>query len=169
MSSYRGLAVDEENLFVTQSDGAVVAMRERDGSEIWRNEDLKRRGLSVPVETSTAVALADYQGYVHWLDKKTGYLVARVRVSKFRVSNPPVAVDDTVIVLDDGGKMAAFRANPEAAKAPVPAPPPAPSKAAKKAAKAAAKAAAKEAAKAAKSAAKAAPPPPPPAPPPTNP
>jgi outer membrane protein assembly factor BamB len=159
MSSYRGLAVDAENLFVTQSDGAVVAMRERDGSEIWRNEDLKRRGLSAPVETNTAVALGDYQGYVHWLDKKTGYLVARVRVSKFRVSNPLVAVDDTVIVLDDGGKMAAFRANPVAAKTPVPAPPPAPTKAAKKAAKAAAKEAAKAAAKADKAAAKRAPPP----------
>jgi hypothetical protein len=162
MSSYRGLAVDADNLFVTQSDGAVVAMRERDGSEIWRNEDLKRRGLSAPVETTTAVALADYQGYVHWLDKKTGYLVARMRVSKFRVSNPLVAVDDTVIVLDDGGKMAAFRANPGAAKEPVAAPPPKPTKAAKKAAKAAAKEADKAAAKAAKAdkaAAKRAPPP----------
>jgi outer membrane protein assembly factor BamB len=172
MSSYRGLAAGAENLFVSQSDGAVVAMRERDGSEIWRNEDIKRRGLSAPVETTTAVAVADYQGYVHWLDKKTGYLVARVRVSKGRVSNPPVAVDDTVVVLDDDGKMAAFRADPAAAKPPIPAPPPAPTKEAKKAAKAAAKAAAKEAAKAAKAAAPppAAPPasaaPPPAAPPP---
>jgi outer membrane protein assembly factor BamB len=167
MSSYRGLAVDAENLFVSQSDGVVVAMRERDGSEIWRNEDIKRRGLSTPVETTTAVAVADYQGYVHWLDKKTGYLVARVRVSKGRVSNPPVAADDTVVVLDDDGKMAAFRANPAAAKSPVPAPPPAPTKEAKKAAKAAAKAAAKEAAKAAKSPPSA--PPPAPAPPPAAP
>jgi outer membrane protein assembly factor BamB len=152
MSSYRGLAAGAENLYVTQSDGAVVALRERDGSEIWRNEDIKRRGLSAPVETTTAIAVADYQGYLHWLDKKTGYLVARVRVSKGRASNPPVAFDDTVVVLDDDGKMAAFRANPAAAKVPVAAPPAAPTKAAKKAAKADAKAA-KAAAKAAKKAA----------------
>jgi outer membrane protein assembly factor BamB len=152
MSSYRGLAADGENLFVTQSDGAVVALHDRDGSELWRNEDIKRRGLSTPVETTTAVAVADYQGYVHWLDKKTGYLVARVRVSKFRVSNPPVAVDDTVVVLDDGGKMAAFRADPAHAATAVPAPKALPTKEQKKAAKAAAK----EAAKAAKASAKAA-------------
>jgi outer membrane protein assembly factor BamB len=152
MSSYRGLAADGENLFVTQSDGAVVALHDRDGSEVWRNEDIKRRGLSTPVETTTAVAVADYQGYVHWLDKKTGYLVARVRVSKFRVSNPPVAVDDTVVVLDDGGKMAAFRADPAHAATAVPAPKALPTKEQKKAAKAAAK----EAAKAAKASAKAA-------------
>ena len=148
MSSYRGLAADAQNLFVTQSDGAVVALRQRDGSEIWRNNDVKRRGLSTPVQISTAVAVADYQGYVHWLDKKTGYLVARVRVSKGRVSNPPVAVDDTVVVLDDDGKLAAFRADPAAAKTPVPAPPQPPTKAAIKAAKQAAKEAAKAAAKA---------------------
>src|SRR5271165_2152413 len=112
MSSYRGLAVDEDNLFVTQSDGIVVALRQRDGSEIWRNDKLKRRGLSTPAVTSTAVAVADYQGYLHWLDKATGALVARERVAKYRVSNPPVAVRDTVVVLTDSGSMAAFRATP---------------------------------------------------------
>ena len=112
MSSYRGLAVDDENLYVTQSDGIVVAMRQRDGSELWRNDKLKLRRLSTPVLTNTAVAVADYQGYVHWLDKTTGELVAREHVAKERVSNPPVAAGDTVVVLTDGGKMAAYRATP---------------------------------------------------------
>ena len=113
MSSYRGLAVDEENLYVTQSDGIVVALRQRDGSEIWRNEKLKRRGLSTPAVTSTAVAVADFQGYVHWLDKTTGELVARERIAKERVTNPPVGVGDTVVVMTDGGKLAAYRATPQ--------------------------------------------------------
>jgi outer membrane protein assembly factor BamB len=117
MSSYRGLSVDEENLFVTQSDGIVVALRQRDGSEIWHNDKLKRRGLSAPAITSTAIAVADYQGYLHWLDKSTGVLVARERVAKFRVSSPPVADKDTVVVLTDSGKLAAYRATP-AAQAP---------------------------------------------------
>jgi outer membrane protein assembly factor BamB len=112
MSSYRGLAVDDENLFVTQADGVVVALRQRDGSELWRNEKLKRRGLSTPAVTSTAIVVADYQGYLHWLDKTTGELVARERVAKYRVSNAPVAVDNTVVVITDSGKMAAFRATP---------------------------------------------------------
>ncbi len=112
MSSYRGLASNEDTVFVTQSDGVVVALRQRDGSEVWRNDKLKRRGLSAPVVTSTAVAVADYQGYVHWLDKSTGELVARVQVTKDRVTNPPVAMGDTVVVLTDSGNLAAFRATP---------------------------------------------------------
>ncbi len=112
MSSYRGLSVDDENLFVTQSDGVVLALRQRDGSELWRNDKLMRRGLSTPAITSSAIAVADYQGYLHWLDKSTGELVARQRVAKFRVSNPPVAVKNTVVVLTDAGNLAAFRAMP---------------------------------------------------------
>jgi outer membrane protein assembly factor BamB len=113
MSSYRGLAVDEDNLYVSQSDGTVLAMRQRDGAEVWRNEKLKRRGLSAPIVTSTAIAVADFQGYIHWLDKNTGELVARERVAKKqRVSNPPVGANDTVVVLTDGGTLAAYRATP---------------------------------------------------------
>jgi outer membrane protein assembly factor BamB len=117
MSSYRGLAVDDDNLYVTQSDGIVVALRQRDGSELWRNQKLKLRRLSTPVLTSTAVAVADFQGYLHWLDKTTGELVARERVAKERVSNAPVAVGETVVVLTDSGKLAAFRATPARAVA----------------------------------------------------
>jgi outer membrane protein assembly factor BamB len=128
MSSYRGLAVDEDNLYVTQSDGIVVALRQRDGSELWRNQKLKLRRLSTPVLTSTAVAVADFQGYLHWLDKTTGELVARERVAKERISNSPVAVGDTVVVLTDRGKLAAFRATPlAAARAPATPAPAAPS------------------------------------------
>jgi hypothetical protein len=106
-----------------------VALRQRDGSEMWRNQKLKLRRLSAPVLTSTAVVVADYQGYVHWLDKTTGELVAREHITKERVTNTPVAIDDIVVVMTDGGKMAAYRANPAAARAA-----PAPKSAAKPAA-----------------------------------
>ena len=112
MSSEHGLTADADNVYVSQADGVVVALRARDGSEVWRNDKMKWRGLSAPVLTDTAVVVGDYQGYVHWLDKNTGVLVARTRDSKYRISNAPVAVDDTVVILSDGGELAAFRATP---------------------------------------------------------
>jgi hypothetical protein len=113
MSSYRGLAVDDDNLYVTQSDGIIVALRQRDGSELWRNQKMKLRRLTTPVLTSTAVVVADFQGYLHWVDKTTGQLVARQRVAKKElISNPPVAEGDTVVVMTDRGKMSAYRATP---------------------------------------------------------
>jgi outer membrane protein assembly factor BamB len=124
MSSYRGLAVDADNIYVTQSDGIVVAMRQRDGAELWRNDKLKRRGLSTPIVSGTAVAIADFQGYIHWLDKGTGALVAREHIAKQRVSNPPAGDGDTIVVLTDGGTLAAYRATPRVSS-PSPAPAPA--------------------------------------------
>jgi outer membrane protein assembly factor BamB len=116
MSSYRGLTVDDDNLYVTQSDGIIVALRQRDGSELWRSDKMKLRRLTTPVLTSTAVVVADFQGYLHWLDKTTGKLVARQRVAKKElISNAPVAAGDTVVVLTDRGKMVAYRATPGAA------------------------------------------------------
>ena len=125
MSSYRGLAVDADNLYVTEADGSVVGMRQRDGAELWRNDKLKRRALSAPIVTSTAIAVADFQGYIHWLDKNTGVLVARQRITKQRVSNPPVGVDDTIVVLTDGGTLAAYRATPRSSEPAKEAPAPA--------------------------------------------
>ncbi len=127
MSSYRGLAVDADNLYVTESDGVVVAMRQRDGSELWRNDKIMRRGLSAPIVTSTAIVVADYQGYLHWLDKNTGVLVARQVIKKQqRVSNPMAGEGDTIVVLTDSGTLAAYRATPHVSSAaPAASPPPA--------------------------------------------
>jgi hypothetical protein len=53
-------------------------------------------------------------------------LVARQHVAKFRVTNPPIAVKDTVVVLTDSGKLAAYRATPRVAVAAQPVAVPAP-------------------------------------------
>jgi outer membrane protein assembly factor BamB len=115
MSSYRGLSVDADNIYVTQSDGSIIAMRQRDGAELWHNDKVRRRALSAPVVLSSAIAVADFKGYVHFLDKTSGELVARVKVSKQRVSSAPVAQEDTLVVMTDGGQLAAFRASPKSA------------------------------------------------------
>jgi hypothetical protein len=82
---------------------------------VWRNEKIKRRALSAPGVLSSAIVIADFQGYVHFLDKNTGALVARAKVAKQRVSSAPATFENTVVVLTDGGTMAAFRVTPSAA------------------------------------------------------
>ncbi len=112
MSSDHGLAADAKTVYVSEADGSVVALRAQDGAEIWHNDVLKWRDLSAPAITSAAIVVGDYQGYLHWMDKKTGVIIARTRDSKFRVSSPPIAIGNTVIVMSDGGEVAAFRAAP---------------------------------------------------------
>ena len=126
LSSYRGLGVDKDAVYVSGAEGEVVALRRRTGAELWRQNALAHRGLSTPVVSQDALIVADFQGYVHWLDKTTGAVIGRDRSGKVPVSNAPVAVGDRVVVVNDVGSVTVFRAKAvNAAAAPSTAPAPA--------------------------------------------
>jgi len=111
-SSYRGLSVDDDNVYIATAEGDVVALKRASGAELWRQKGLAHRGLSAPVVTDNAIAVADYKGYVHWLDKATGAFAGRAEAGSSRVSTPPVAVGDRVLVINDEGRITAFKASP---------------------------------------------------------
>jgi outer membrane protein assembly factor BamB len=115
MSSYRGVALDDSQVYVATSDGSVVALRRRDGTVIWQQDGLKRRGLSEPAVVGNAVVVGDFDGYLHWLDRDTGKFVARERPGDERISMAPVAADGRVYVIDDGGNVVAYRSGASAA------------------------------------------------------
>jgi outer membrane protein assembly factor BamB len=117
-SSYRGLTLDEDALYVATADGELVALKARTGAEIWRQKALLHRGLSAPAIMDNAVVAADFQGYVHWLDKASGALAARVATGKVRISTAPVVVGNMVLVINDRGQISAFRVTPLAPAAP---------------------------------------------------
>ena len=54
LSSYRGLALDDDNVYVSTSDGEVVALKRRTGVEVWRQKALAHRGLSGPAVAGDA-------------------------------------------------------------------------------------------------------------------
>jgi outer membrane protein assembly factor BamB len=111
-SSDRGLVVDAETIYITDADGDIQALKRRDGTPLWKQAALHRRGLSGPVLDGSAIVVADFEGYVHWLDAATGELLARVSTDGNRVTSRPLVVDGTVYVLTDGGRLSAFRREP---------------------------------------------------------
>lgn len=111
-SSYRGLEVDDQNVYISTAEGEVVALNRANGTEVWRQKALAHRGLSAPALTDNAVAVADFQGFVHWLDKGTGALAGRAQAGGERISNPPVAIGDRLLVINDEGKLTEFKAAP---------------------------------------------------------
>jgi outer membrane protein assembly factor BamB len=117
-SSFRGLALDADALYVATADGELVALKARTGTEIWRQKALLHRGLSAPAIMDNAVVAGDFQGYVHWLDKASGALAARAGTGKVRISTAPVVVGNMVLVINDRGQISAFRVTPLAAAAP---------------------------------------------------
>ena len=112
LSSYRGLAIDEDGVYVSTADGLVVKIGRRTGVEIWRQEVLSNRRLSAPAVLDGQVAVADLKGYVHFLDIGSGALSARTSSGGERVSNAPVVANDTLLVINDEGRISAFRIVP---------------------------------------------------------
>jgi outer membrane protein assembly factor BamB len=128
LSSYRGVDVDEDQMYVSTSTGELVAMKRRTGTEVWRNDSLKHRGLSAPAAVGDFVAVADLDGYVHWFDRITGTIAGRTKTGGDRVTNAPLVVDGTLYLINDKGEVSAMRGQPIAARAAkaAPAPTPAP-------------------------------------------
>jgi len=110
-SSYRGLALGPDALYISDADGAVIAMRRQDGGELWRQDLLHRRQLSGPAIDGGAVVVVDFEGYVHWIDRADGAIIGRARAEKGRAARPLV-VNGIVIVQSESGSLTAFRSRP---------------------------------------------------------
>jgi outer membrane protein assembly factor BamB len=108
-SSHRGLVVGEDTVYVSTSDGDVTALRRRDGTPQWTQSALHRRGLTAPAIDGPTIVVADFEGYLHWLDAASGDFLARAETDGHRITNAPLAVDGAVIVMTDSGKLNVFR------------------------------------------------------------
>lgn len=124
-SSYSGLAVDDSGVYMTTTDGSVARIT-LDGIEAWKTEVLAWRRLSPPALLDGLVAVADLEGYVHFLDRETGALNARIHPLTARISADPLVSEGTLFMLDEVGDIAALRATPAPAADPGSAPPPDP-------------------------------------------
>lgn len=110
LSSYRGLAVSGEAIYVATSEGYVVRLDRRTGTEKWRQKALARRSLSAPAVVDGRVVVGDYDGVVHWLDAEDGHFLARSKAGG-RISAPPRVLDGgRVLFFDDKGGLSVFRA-----------------------------------------------------------
>lgn len=112
-SSYRGFAMDDDNIYLTNSDSVVVAMKRTDGAVLWEQPALRRRGLSAPAIDGDALLVGDFEGYLHWLDKATGEVVARRKTDGERITNAAVTDDGRAFVQTDSGKLIALKSTPK--------------------------------------------------------
>ncbi len=110
-STSESLAASDDKLFVSQSDGHVVAYSLTSGEQIWQNEKLLRRRLGAPQAFGDYVAVVDFEGYMHVLNQSNGELAARERVDR-RGVRAPLLTDGTLLyVYGNGGSLMTFKAS----------------------------------------------------------
>ena len=67
------------------------------------------RSLTPPTAFGTTVLVGDFEGYLHWLDARTGALVARRKVAKSPIVGQPVVSGQAIIVQTDDGHLIAYQ------------------------------------------------------------
>ena len=122
------MALDPYRVYITDAESQVWALNRFNGATLWRQDDLLRRSLTAPVLQGPYLVVADYDGYVHWLKREDGSIVARKRINQdwhdahaddlddeddpFGKANnilvAPKDIDNMILVLDRMGHIAAF-------------------------------------------------------------
>lgn len=110
LSSVAGLAMDSRYLFVADDKGVVYALDRQSGSSLWKQDKLKNRRLSAPVVQRGLVAVADGEGFVHFLSRDDGSFAARQKTDGSPVRAPLQMLGNAVLVQTTGGNVSAIEA-----------------------------------------------------------
>ena len=109
MSSSEDLDVDADNIYVTDERGTVLALSRADGSTVWKQKAFRNRKVTGPTRYENFVVVGDFEGYMHWLDVKTGDVVGRERIDKKRIITPPIEIDGALAGYSSTGELSAWR------------------------------------------------------------
>ncbi|MBK1649656.1 outer membrane protein assembly factor BamB [Rhabdochromatium marinum] len=118
LSAHAGLVADANALFVTDSSDILWGATVTDGTGLWKQDALKYRRLTAPALLGNQLVVADVDGWVHWINRADGRLLARERVAKDRIVHRPVVADGRVFVYANDGTVAALQARGRVQPAP---------------------------------------------------
>lgn len=106
LSADMGPGIDQRFVFAADEKGNLMAYARESGSNLWRNTSLAWRGLSAPVSFGRAVVVGDREGYLHFLSREEGAMLARLEAGSAVRAAPVVAGANLVVQTADGKLMA---------------------------------------------------------------
>ena len=104
-SSYKAIEADDDALYLTDDRSNVWSIDRRTGSAFWKQDALHDRKLTAPRLIGDKLVVADLDGYVHFLKKSDGALVARIKPSEIRFISQPTVIGKLVLVNDMSGQV----------------------------------------------------------------
>ncbi|MGQ5521896.1 outer membrane protein assembly factor BamB [Chitinimonas sp. PSY-7] len=108
ISSYAGLAIDANHVYVTDDVGNIQAFERAGGRSLWKSNDLYGRRVSGATPIGDYIAVGDFEGYVHLLAASDGRLVARQPTDKSPIVVPPKVISNRLLVQTQVGGLFAF-------------------------------------------------------------
>ena len=98
---------------LTSSRSRIVGVNVKDivqgfglstGVTVWRQDGLKLRELSSPVNIKGMIAVGDFEGYIHLLDSRDGTFIGRSKVSSKPINQISI-FSNNLIVTDKSGSL----------------------------------------------------------------
>lgn len=110
ISSFAGLAVDHDNVYISDARSHLWAVSRSSGVSLWKQTQLQARVITAPVVVGNFVAVGDVEGFVHWMRKDNGEFVARYSTGSKSINVSPLAVDDqSILVYTSRGELQLLR------------------------------------------------------------
>ena len=110
LSSSVGVGVDERFVFAADEHGVLTTYARDSGSSVWTSKLLENRGLSAPISFGRAVVVGDAQGYIHFLSREDGSMLARVATDGSPLATTPAIAGANVIFQTHSGSVVAYAA-----------------------------------------------------------
>jgi outer membrane protein assembly factor BamB len=104
-SSLVGLTLDNLHVYAPSQTDIVTALNIQNGAVVWSQDALKNRKLTSPAALSAAVAVGDFEGFVHFMAKNDGHFLARVSVGGGAIRSPLLATPQGVLVQTGDGAL----------------------------------------------------------------
>ena len=103
------IAVGEDRVYVTDDKGAIWALNSKDGASVWKQEALSNRYVTGPTYFNGHLVVADFEGYVHWLDARTGKFEYREQLTEDRIIVPAIDAGGILLSYSTAGLVVAMR------------------------------------------------------------
>lgn len=108
LSSSIGVDMDNRHVYVTDDKGAVHALDRNSGASVWKQDKLANRSVSRPLALGNLVAVADYQGFVHFMQRDDGAFAARQATDGSAVRADPQLFANGLLVQTANGSLHAI-------------------------------------------------------------
>lgn len=105
IASYAGFAAADNMLYVSATNGDVVAIEAPTGGTYWLQTELQGRRLTKPAVLEKYLVIGDEDGNIHWLDKSTGRIAGRSELDRDGIDAMPIVHNNTVYILGCGGAL----------------------------------------------------------------
>jgi outer membrane protein assembly factor BamB len=105
ISSDKGMMLLRKYLYLSDTNGSVIALDKTTGSTTWKNGELSLRGVTAPYALEKFVVVCDFEGYLHGLNREDGKFAARIQLDGGAIVAAPIELDDGLLVQTRGGDI----------------------------------------------------------------